>query len=260
MVDFKTKVYYEDNDQVIGAEVIVYSEEGDRIGSIQITSKKDFDDLIDRINGFDDVFVGKSDLENLVSQLSIDAATLDGYSSPDFALRDHSHNLEYAITNHATSENRYGLGSDSVFGHVKIVNDLEESSYKDGHALSAYQGKVLNTLISNVVRSMYSWTRVVSTKISNTTVFEVFYNAGLKMCWARYARSDYVGFKTKYNQTITLHAANTVQDAYHPHARIISPIFHPDVNIWINTDGSVSCRSNSKIDSISLVGHFMWVV
>ena len=42
MVEFKTRVYYEENNQIIGAEVVVFSEEGDNIGSIQVTSKKIF--------------------------------------------------------------------------------------------------------------------------------------------------------------------------------------------------------------------------
>ena len=70
MVEFKTRVYHEENNKIIGAEVVVYSEEGDKIGNIQITSKKDFDDLISRIDGFDDMFVAKTDLQNSVNKLT----------------------------------------------------------------------------------------------------------------------------------------------------------------------------------------------
>lgn len=39
MVEFKTRIYDGDNNQMIGAEITVYSTEGDNIGSIQVTSK-----------------------------------------------------------------------------------------------------------------------------------------------------------------------------------------------------------------------------
>ena len=48
-----------------------------------------------------------------------------------------------AQTNHASEESTYGLGSESNYGHVKVVNNLTQKSHSDGTALSAYQGKIL---------------------------------------------------------------------------------------------------------------------
>ena len=48
-----------------------------------------------------------------------------------------------APVNHASTGTNYGLGSNSNYGHVKTVNDLDSSYHQDGEALSAYQGKVL---------------------------------------------------------------------------------------------------------------------
>lgn len=55
---------------------------------------------------------------------------------------------------HATSANTYGLGSTSNYGHVKTINNLTQSSHSDGTALSAYQGKILNDKIDNIVNSV----------------------------------------------------------------------------------------------------------
>lgn len=93
MVDFKSKIYYEDNDEVIGAEITVYSEQGDNIGNIQVTSKTDFDDLKSKLDGLDEEYVRLDNLGSNISQLNINAATLSGFSSTDFALIDHNHNV-----------------------------------------------------------------------------------------------------------------------------------------------------------------------
>lgn len=50
-----------------------------------------------------------------------------------------------APIDHSSTNNTYGLGTTSNYGHVKIVNNLTQSSYSDGTVLAAYQGNVLNT-------------------------------------------------------------------------------------------------------------------
>lgn len=46
---------------------------------------------------------------------------------------------------HASAINTYGLGTTSLFGHVKTVDNLLSSTYSDGYALSARQGYLLDT-------------------------------------------------------------------------------------------------------------------
>ncbi len=64
----------------------------------------------------------------------------------------HSHvsDSSKAPTNHASANNAYGLGTGALYGHVSIYNYLDKSSYAEGQALSAYQGKVLNDKIINL--------------------------------------------------------------------------------------------------------------
>lgn len=51
---------------------------------------------------------------------------------------------DFAPKSHATSSTTYGIGTESNYGHTKVVNNLNQISHIDGVALSAYQGYVLN--------------------------------------------------------------------------------------------------------------------
>ena len=53
-----------------------------------------------------------------------------------------------APNNHASSNTTYGLGTQSNYGHNKLINNLTTTSYQDGMALSAYQGKLLNDKVT----------------------------------------------------------------------------------------------------------------
>ena len=53
----------------------------------------------------------------------------------------------YAIKNHAVNASTYGLGTTGVYGHNKLVNNLNQASHQNGLALSAYQGKVLKDAV-----------------------------------------------------------------------------------------------------------------
>lgn len=132
MVEFKTKVYYEneDNDEnpnIIGAEVTVYSEEGDNIGSIQITSKKDFDDLMAKLDVIDETYLLKSDLATEVAKINVDAKTLDGESKSYFAPLVHNHDTAYY--SRTEMNNKLNWKSDvqveSTGAAILYYNDLE---------------------------------------------------------------------------------------------------------------------------------------
>ena len=61
----------------------------------------------------------------------------------------------YAQKNHQSSSTNYGLGTTSMYGHVKIINSLTQSSNQNGLALSAYQGYVLKSLIDDLEDEIY---------------------------------------------------------------------------------------------------------
>lgn len=66
-----------------------------------------------------------------------------------------------APTSHASSESTYGLGSQVAYGHVKLIDSLDERAYSAGEALSAHMGgelqKRLTAGITGKVVSRDSW-------------------------------------------------------------------------------------------------------
>lgn len=71
-------------------------------------------------------------------------------------------NVGAAPTSHASTENTYGLGNQSAYGHVKIIDSLAERAYAAGEVLSAHMGGQLQKNIENgitgAVVSRASWT------------------------------------------------------------------------------------------------------
>lgn len=113
-----------------------------------------------------------------------------------------------APTSHASSATTYGVGTTSNYGHCKLANNLTTSSYADGVALSANQGKALKDLIDTLTPvTLYNNTTGTQSKsyitISNITAykklqitFTVFYgenntNTGgvSNMCWLDLTRN-----------------------------------------------------------------------
>lgn len=73
---------------------------------------------------------------------------------------------------HASTTNEYGVGTPTVYGHTKVINDLTRSSYVDGEALSAYQGYVLDQ------RDKYSTTeKAIGVWIDGKTLYRRTYNS-----------------------------------------------------------------------------------
>ena len=87
------------------------------------------------------------DIEMYIDSATTITAVID--SSLVYATQDDINSLQIAINgkapnSHASSSDTYGIGTTSLFGHVKINNNLTTSSYSNGEVLSAYQGYVLN--------------------------------------------------------------------------------------------------------------------
>lgn len=150
MVTFKCNVYNEDEEtgKIIGAEVIVYNDTGDLIDTIEITDAERLQELESKLEVLDSTYLTYDEvieiLSNSAENIIINATLLNGLASDDFAKKDHTHN-EYAPLAH-TKE----LGSKTVAGHVKTIDNLNTVRYVTGEALSAYQGKLLNDRINKL--------------------------------------------------------------------------------------------------------------
>ncbi len=72
-------------------------------------------------------------------------------------------NVGAAPTSHASTENTYGLGNQSAYGHVKIIDSLDERAYAAGEVLSAHMGGQLQKNIENgitgavITRTSWAW-------------------------------------------------------------------------------------------------------
>lgn len=71
-------------------------------------------------------------------------------------------NVGAAPTSHASVETTFGLGNQSAYGHVKLVDNLDSSVYAAGEALSAHAGYLLSRKVD---------TAVADTVISRTWAF-----------------------------------------------------------------------------------------
>ena len=102
MVDFKTRIYTESEDDIIGAEVLVYSDNGDRIGSIEIVNAEDLNDLREQLSVIDETYFTESRLNAILANAqettNINATELSGFASSDFAKVTQLSN--YALSNH----------------------------------------------------------------------------------------------------------------------------------------------------------------
>lgn len=102
MVDFKTRIFTESDNDIIGAEVIVFSDQGTRIGSIEIANAEDLNALREELEVIDETYFDETRLNavlaNSQESTTINATSISGYSSSDLAKV--SQLSDYALTNH----------------------------------------------------------------------------------------------------------------------------------------------------------------
>jgi len=151
MVTFKTKVYKVEEEDVIGAEVTIYSEAGDKIKEIYITSAEALNDLENRLTDLEARPVNQEQVIEIINNLAVNATTLEGRHSSDFAEANHTHN--YAPIPHNSSNTNYGVGTSSQYGHVRVADNLLTSTFNSSSpvVLSARQGYLLSTELNKKV-------------------------------------------------------------------------------------------------------------
>lgn len=78
----------------------------------------------------------------------VDDADLQGFMTTTTA------NNTFAPKNHVSNTSTYGLATDDLYGHVKLIDDPEdiqnETGLTNGHALSAHAGKEILGIISTI--------------------------------------------------------------------------------------------------------------
>ena len=267
MVDYKTRIFYEAETGMMGAEVRLYSEEGENIDNIVITSESKLKEIAEKVLEMDDTYIDRDELTSILlnasETLTINATRFQGYVPADFARALHSHS-EYAQINHATPQDVYGKGTPANYGHNKLINNLTSSSYVDGEALAAYQGKVLKDAIDTAVANICKWEKVTLSGHNNVASYcNLYVNTSLRLARITYNRTEVkkgvgsskdsnnrdknpspywiVGEAT--NGTIYLHKEGAIPDAYQPSTRVTQPFYRGDFVFRVDTDGSISVHN-----------------
>ena len=86
-------------------------------------------------------------------------------------------NIAAAPTSHASTESTFGLGNQSAYGHVKIIDSLAERAYAAGEVLSAHMGGELQKRLTAgitgkaVSRDAWSWGGSFDPSTSYVTVW-----------------------------------------------------------------------------------------
>ena len=275
MVTYKTRIYYEKDSPNLGAEVKIFSDAGENIDNILITSESKFKELADKILDIDNTYIDKTELINIVantqSELQINATKLDGYGPNDFARTIHSH-TGYAQTNHASSQATYGLGTTGVYGHNKVINNLTSTEFRNGESLSAYQGKLLNDLISSSKAEVTKWEQITLSGYNDIANYcKLYVNKSLKLARLTYSRtgvkkgvgstkdstgkdknpSPYwiVGEVTK--GTVYLHMNGAIPSDYRPTERVMSPSGAGGYVYYILENGGIGIHNVNGANSKS---------
>ena len=286
MVDYKTRIFYETETGMLGAEVKLYSEEGENIDNIVITSESKLKEIAEKVLEMDDTYIDREELTTILlnasETLTINATRFQGYVPSDFARALHSHS-EYAQINHSSPQDVYGKGTPSNYGHNKVINNLTSSAYVDGEALSAYQGAVLKDAINTAVNNISKWEKITLSDHENVASYCTLYvNQALRLARVNYTRSDvkkgvassknsqnkdsnpspYWIVGTPTNGAIYLHTANAIPEAYQPNTTVSASFLRGDFIFHIRTDGSITVHNllgkGNTSDGIDIIENILY--
>lgn len=272
---FITRVFHEQDNQVIGVEVIVRDDDNNVIDNIIVadeTKLKQFEKDWEEISNYyfirgdvdlpedlrEKVESGELStlqdiLKNPDGNTDINATTLNGlYTSDSFALEGHDHDDIYCTTLHQSDTENYGIGTNSLYGHVKIADHLNDSVFTKATALSSHQGYELNQKINEIGRRN-AWSDTIA--IGDYMRYRV--NPDLRLLVMNYNRNNYTGCKTTTGSHV-LHGAGTIPSYYCPTSRVLTPLYRGDFVLYYNSDGTVTLYNLTKKDTINIHAQVMW--
>ncbi len=203
-------------------------------------------------------------LKNEETNITIDGMTARGYpveinatkfmgmNSDEFSKVGHNHNYAPKIHSFTGIDGTYGVGSNDVYGHVKLINNLFSEDNVAGEALSAYQGKVLDDKIKEVSQRN-AWLPVQT----KGDYIQYKINPDLRLVVCNYNRYDFTGLSTSTGNH-EIHKAGTIPNAYAPSSRVSIPMYRGDVVMYFATNGSINLYNLTKVSKINLYAQVMW--
>lgn len=168
MVQYDAEIYNQEEQNITGVKVVIASDVGDVIETIQVTNKTDFDEIISQLENIDETYIRVADgsslagerldtiLANVGSSIELNASKLGGHSDTYYAPVVHSHtagdinNLyQYEIS---LSNYRPQIG-ESVRVTVKVTN---------------YNDTPVNQKLITINKDNVAWAKNVTTNSSGT--------------------------------------------------------------------------------------------
>lgn len=273
MVDYKTRIFFEPDNDSVGAEVKIYSSDGENIDNIVITTDSVYKELMERLDNFDENYVSQEELleqlTNVSDNIVINATTLDGFSADQFAKLNHNelHQGYFAPVNHAAQSNRYGLADAGNYGHVRLIDNLNTQTFVDGEALSAHQGKVLQDNINNINSLLNPTTKTIDYKgmFKESSGYRFTSDSTIKLTKIGKLVICYAKLRTSH----TISKANTefkvcdIPSGYVPKYSVVESFAHymHDIHglISFDSDGIIQMQTNTA--NSTPVAHVtaMWV-
>lgn len=168
MVKYEAEINGKKGDEFISADIIVYDDEDNKLGTIFITDESKFNELDDKINNFSSGYITEEQLlqilQNNDSSVTINATNIKGMNGGDFVeyiINQIKNNKDIPPRKHDSTTGEYGLGNKNSYGHVKTVNNLTSTGNYDGEALSAYQGRILNDKLETALKASEKLTELI---------------------------------------------------------------------------------------------------
>ena len=252
MVRFETKIYNVDEDtgKIIGAEVTVYNESGDKLKSIIVTDETQLQELEAKLDVLDDTYVDIDELNEILLNTRedkiINATKLCGYDGDSFVLASSLDNRTFTPRAHSSSTTEYGGGTSSNYGHLKVRDNLNALELVPSEALSSHQGNVLdgkiNALKTIETQSLHSTMKLY--KVGNLVFFNI-------KQW-NWNRGDTVGQMVDIGVTIPVEY-RPVDDLY------MADISDAGLRLHITTSGSIRGIRQNNNTTRQMVSSAVWI-
>ena len=275
MVDFKTRIFTESDNDIIGAEVIVFSDQGTRIGSIEIANAEDLNALREELEVIDETYFDETRLNavlaNSQESTTINATSISGYSSSDlakvsqlsgYALTNHTH-VKTSITdlyNYSISCSNYNPTIDTEISvTVKVTNQAgnpvvghtvsilkNNSSWKSGTTGSNGEFTTtytcsewgLITFSANNKTLQIHVNGIIS--VQTVTYGTLRINKGLRLVQFKYYRENYNFTGTGL---VTLHTQACGD--YKPATEMTCATSNPTISFIVTASGDIKAQSTS---------------
>ena len=157
-MEWKVRCYHNDGeDNIIGAEVIAYNG-NDVISKIILTDETQLNELARKLDNLDSTYVDTDELKRFLSndnqENKINASLFNGMASDVFLKKTDVKTYSFEPDKHSSTSSKYGLGSTTEYGHVKLIDNLNSERCNAGEVLSSHQGYVLNDKINDLDDSL----------------------------------------------------------------------------------------------------------